>query len=519
MVKIQVNSQGKAYYTSAGKVLLAPESGGAQVESVNNTGSAITSGDKVWINESSNGYELVNYYSNVPNFDIIGSPTIINKVVSGFSENDYLQLPYPFNPGNNSWEIVFKIRTGDELTGIINPIMSSRLNKSSFASDRFGLVFQIENGKFKLNVSSNGTSWTHSVEGTYNILYYTVYWVKVTYNGTYYKLYYSLNGVDYIEDINFIDDPIISSLKNTTVGAYSDGTYNHYFKGSMDLSESYIKINGTYWWTPYVTNVIFDTQTGIAAENIAAGNTGLVNVGAVIEPTGSITITTNGTHDVADYAEAIVNVTSSDKYKVGDRVNDDSNNPVGTVSSIFTDGNGDRYAVVCLDAVNRLAKGNYLNNATVVSGIPQYSNQTVWSASETATTNTDAILATGTSSACSHCRTNSFIIEGKTYYGQLPCISELTQIFMQRIVINNQDPTASTYSSLIIPTTEAAWSSTQNNNSNGWFLDVSGFVGFGGKQYGIFIIPVLEIPLDNSSSSNSESSGPTTPYIEPGNTR
>ena len=193
-----------------------------------------------------------------------------------------------------------------------------------------------------------------------------------------------------------------------------------------------------------------------------------------------------------------------DKYKVGDRVKDDSNNDVGTVSSIFTDGNGDRYAVVCLDAVNRLASGQYLSSNENVTDLPEYQDQLVWSAPETATTNTTAILADVTayaaygytSTACSHCRSKTFTIDGVTYAGQLPNIIELTQIFINRTIINDNDPTASTYSSLIIPSDEVTWSSTQNDYYNGCAIGYGGSSGYP-KDSPCFVCPVLEIPLED----------------------
>ena len=187
-----------------------------------------------------------------------------------------------------------------------------------------------------------------------------------------------------------------------------------------------------------------------------------------------------------------------DAYAVGDRVTDDSDNPVGTVSSIFTDGNGDRYAVVCLDAVNRLASGQVLSDHGAISGIPRYQNTLVWTAPETATTNTTAILSTAssggyTSSACTHCRSKTFTIDGVSYAGQLPNIIELVEIFMHRTVINTNDPTASTYSSLIIPTSTTTWSSTQYDSSYAWYI--SGAAYYYNKYNNYFVVPVLEIPL------------------------
>lgn len=187
---------------------------------------------------------------------------------------------------------------------------------------------------------------------------------------------------------------------------------------------------------------------------------------------------------------------SGDKYKVGDRVTDDSNNPVGTVSSIFTDGNGNRFAVVCLDAVNRLEYGQYESSKVIVSDISSYVNQLVWSAPETATINTSAILATGTSSACSHCRSKTFTINSVTYAGQLPNLNELSQIFAKRTIINNNDPTASSYSSLVIPTSKNTWSSTQCDRDTSWGINSGGGASVVSKTSNWFVVPVLEIPLD-----------------------
>ena len=52
-MKIQVNSQGKAYYTSGGKVLVAPDGGCDNITATNLTGGTISNGAKVWINKKS----------------------------------------------------------------------------------------------------------------------------------------------------------------------------------------------------------------------------------------------------------------------------------------------------------------------------------------------------------------------------------------------------------------------------------------------------------------------------------
>jgi hypothetical protein len=187
-----------------------------------------------------------------------------------------------------------------------------------------------------------------------------------------------------------------------------------------------------------------------------------------------------------------------DAYKVGDRVKDDSDNDVGMVSGFFTDADDQKYAVVCLNAADRLASGQYLSSNTTIIGIPEYQDQTLWSASETATTNTTAILATGTSSACTHCRSKSYTIDGVTYAGQLPNLLELIDIFRNRVKINADDPTAATSSSLVIPTKTRTWSSTQFDSSGGWCVGGYGSVSYDGSKVNpYFTIPVLEIPLED----------------------
>lgn len=188
----------------------------------------------------------------------------------------------------------------------------------------------------------------------------------------------------------------------------------------------------------------------------------------------------------------------SGKYQLFDRVKDDSNNEIGTVSGFFTDANNVEYAVVCLDAQYRLASGKYLDSNILVTDLPQYQDLSLWSAGETATSNTEIILTfcaanNHTSTACTHCRSKSFTIDGNVYKGQLPNICELVDIIRQRIEINSADTSASSYSSLVIPTAAAIWSSNQYGNNYGWGVTQVGQASYSNKSLNSFVIPVLEI--------------------------
>lgn len=190
---------------------------------------------------------------------------------------------------------------------------------------------------------------------------------------------------------------------------------------------------------------------------------------------------------------------SSGKYSLLQRISDDNNNEIGTVSGFFTDANNVEYAVVCLDAQYRLDSGQWSSSTGVVTDLPYYQNPTVWSSTETATFNTQKILDwcsanEYTSSACSHCRSKSFTIDDTTYYGQLPNIVELVDIFRRRIAINSADTSASSYSSLIIPTENSCWSSTQAFDYISFIIASAGEATVFYKDIDCFVIPVLEIP-------------------------
>ena len=137
---------------------------------------------------------------------------------------------------------------------------------------------------------------------------------------------------------------------------------------------------------------------------------------------------------------------------------------------------------------------------TAVTDLPMYSSWAIWEAKETATFNTQKILdfctaQSATSTACTHCRSKSFTIDGTTYYGQLPNIVELVDICKNYTAIQSADTSVSQHSSLGFPrTSDRTWSSTQYASTNGWYVGSFGSPGSGYKAGNCFVAPVLEIP-------------------------
>lgn len=184
------------------------------------------------------------------------------------------------------------------------------------------------------------------------------------------------------------------------------------------------------------------------------------------------------------------------------RFKDDTNTEIGTHFCNFTDGNGNTYKVILIDAQYRNDSTQWCSDTLAVTNMPLYSDlksSNVWEAGETATQNTQLILdycAAGgyTSAACSHCRSKSFTIGGVTYYGQLPNVLEVLYIARNYNSFDAMDTSASSHSSLNFSSAHSIWSSSQRNGSDGWYLYGSGYVNINTKTTNCFACPVLEIP-------------------------
>lgn len=234
------------------------------------------------------------------------------------------------------------------------------------------------------------------------------------------------------------------------------------------------------------------------ASDISTTSTALSDIKQAIIDKG---VTPSG--NITTYAAAISDIPTGGggKYQLLQRISDDNGNEIGTVSGFFTDSNDVEYAVVCLDAQYRLARGTYCSNtSSAITDLPVYSTWAIWEAKETATFNTQKILdfctaQSATSTACKHCRSKSFTIDGTTYYGQLPNLVELVDICKNYTAIQSADTSVSQYSSLGFPrTSDRTWSSSQYDGYYAWSVINNGNTYTNGKQNNHFVAPVLEIP-------------------------
>lgn len=173
-----------------------------------------------------------NYYKyTVPNGIIQGTLTNINGILSGFGSHNYLDILTTFKNNSQPYEIKFKVTTGSDVTN--SQIILGDIEHSG---GWVVLTIWMEEGKFHLFMSSDNVG-THDVQAN------TTYYIKVIDDGNTTKLYYSLDDVTYTEDISTATR--VGSSVHFVVGTAQN---SYYWRGSIDLKESYIKINGNIWW-------------------------------------------------------------------------------------------------------------------------------------------------------------------------------------------------------------------------------------------------------------------------------
>lgn len=172
----------------------------------------------------------------VPNVTVVGSPTINNGVVSGFSTSNYASLPTNVSLGND-FEIMVKAVTGNDATSE-QKLMMGR------GEQYLGLGIR-STGVLDCNIG-DGTQWLNPITTSIALTPNTVYWFKIIFNGSRYSFFYSTDGVTFIECAYLESSTIIpNNLLRFGVGRSENAPW----LGSIDLNESYIKINGETWWT------------------------------------------------------------------------------------------------------------------------------------------------------------------------------------------------------------------------------------------------------------------------------
>lgn len=202
------------------------------------------------IGTSSSGQTLINpnQIRNWPKINVIetGNLTRNNYSYSGFvNKNTYLSLTEItqnnkylickdksfFNLSSNNIEIVINVTTGSSLSGLQNIFFTTTGMTDCFVLDT------------KLGIWLNQSS---SFMDCGTISTNTEYYVKIIIDGSTRKISYSTDGISYINEQTGAENSDFTKNNKIILGSSPDE--DRAWTGSIDLSKSYIKVDGEYWW-------------------------------------------------------------------------------------------------------------------------------------------------------------------------------------------------------------------------------------------------------------------------------
>lgn len=240
---------------------------------------------------SNNNDNLYSTLSNTPyimetqqgdiTYQKVGNPTIVDGVISNFSDNDYATFSQPFRPGNKPWKVKVDFETTDDW-GLYRGILSKE------GEVCFGIAFRADK-YIEVTLSSNGTSLDIGFfNTTYALEDYTEYSVVVEFTGSSYIALIRKAGENYKPigtGIIQSSTPIFDNDQPLNIG--QGRLLNNNFRGSINLNNTYIEIDNQMWYgeqtrltwanpniylqstgTQYIdTGVIADNETGVSIKS------------------------------------------------------------------------------------------------------------------------------------------------------------------------------------------------------------------------------------------------------------
>lgn len=243
------------------------------VSAKNTTSNTVNAGDKVWLNTKG------------INVTKVGIPSIDeNFIASEFSTSNYLKFNTSTTSSSpSSFEIVFKVITPSSFTSngrVINPTNGADSTTAPYIQiNSYNVVLAFYNGTSYINIEAKDSISTN-----------TIYWFKWIYDGSNIKSYYSTDGENYTLNSTFTPSykPFFNSTEYSVGCRSFDRSSVCVWNGSVDLSESYIKIDGEEVWrgvsdlSPYeivnYSSINSASYTANPKSDIAAGETGDVYI-------------------------------------------------------------------------------------------------------------------------------------------------------------------------------------------------------------------------------------------------
>ena len=165
----------------------------------------------------------------VVGYTVVGSPTITDGVVSGFSGSDYLQI----NNANvfaqaDSWEIMIK------KSGVVTGYLFGTNKPYAITFTRMYIYLSSNSSSWDI---ANGVGTGQSSEDCF---------LRIRFTGTQYIYDYSIDTVNWttLATVNS-NSKITNLVTSLQIGIWRT---SYYATGSIDLNNTYIKINNKLWF-------------------------------------------------------------------------------------------------------------------------------------------------------------------------------------------------------------------------------------------------------------------------------
>ena len=211
-----------------------------------------------------------NVYANFEHygFDMVGTPTLHENVVHGFSKDNYVKTNVNI-PFGSSWKIIFKLSGTVRYSDTTNYVIFGNMENAYRTP-----MLAISNGNIVFWLSSNGKAWDISA-GKRGFHTYTGHeYIKFSYDGVTYQIAYSDNGLDWNVDVSY--DAKLDVYKEETAPlsfGYSLGGYTALGNIGIDLAKTYIILDGKPYWTAIEQIGYINGTTGYAPSGFIAADT------------------------------------------------------------------------------------------------------------------------------------------------------------------------------------------------------------------------------------------------------
>lgn len=174
----------------------------------------------------------------VVGYTIVGSPTITDGVVSGFSSSNYLTIPAPTEV-IDSFEYIMKIITPNSLPSTWLALMGQQNVNYSTPQIEY-----LTNGNIDIRTSTNGSSWDSSNIVEIPTSLNTTYWIKFIYKNGIIESLLSTDGINYTS----YGTKETSAIYWSGIASIGNDQSLHIYTGSIAIVDTKIKINNKLWF-------------------------------------------------------------------------------------------------------------------------------------------------------------------------------------------------------------------------------------------------------------------------------